>query len=265
MTGIIIQARMSSTRLPGKVMLPLAGKEVLWHVVKRCMHCREAGIVIVATSTEKKDDAIESYCQKNRFDVFRGDLNDVLSRYYDAATYFKLDTIVRVTSDCPLIDPFIIDESVKLFRSAKTPPTPPYQGGDKSKHPLLTKEGRGEVDYVSNCLKRTFPRGLDCEVFSYAMLHQAAANAAGNLEREHVTPWIVQHGATLPYSVPQEYEGEFRLTIDEECDYQLLQKIYNHFYREDEIIEVKNVIVYLRTHPELIRLNQEVLQKHSIN
>src|SRR3989338_1431126 len=113
--GIVIQARMSSTRLPGKVMLPLSGREMLWHVVERCRKSRRADTVIVATSNDTSDDPLAAWCQKNDIPVFREDLHNVLSRYFNCAKENELDVIVRVTSDCPLIDPSSIDEIVRVL------------------------------------------------------------------------------------------------------------------------------------------------------
>ncbi|OGY90213.1 MAG: hypothetical protein A3B30_02705 [Candidatus Komeilibacteria bacterium RIFCSPLOWO2_01_FULL_52_15] len=239
-TGIIIQARMGSTRLPGKVMKLLAGKEILWHVVKRCQQSKLADEVIVATSDTPGDDIIEKFCAQHGFSCYRGSESDVLARFYDAAGKFKLDVVVRITSDCPLIDPIVIDESLRLFRTKK-------------------------VDYLSNCLDRVFPRGLDTEVFSFQALERAHREAKEPFEREHVTPYITKHGTTAPYSVPAEYRGDFRLTIDEQIDYDLLKRVYSEFYRDDQhIIDVRQVIRFLWENPTLARLNADVVQKASI-
>jgi len=237
--GIIIQARMGSTRLPGKVLKKLAGKEVLWHVVERCRRSTIAQKVIVAISTDISDDLIYNYCNANGIDVFRGDLNNVLLRYYECAKYYNLDVIVRVTSDCPLIDPYIIDECVKLFKD-------------------------NHKDYVSNCLERIFPRGLDCEVFSFSALEDAAKNTQIDEEREHVTPYIIKNYNTLAYMVESAYQGNYRLTLDVDKDYDLLSLIYDKFYHQDEIIDVKKVIVFLVDNPEIANINLNIEQKSSI-
>ncbi len=239
-TGIIIQARMSSSRLPGKVLLKLAGQEVLWHMVKRCQTSLKAGQVIVATSTNTSDDVIEKFCQKNNFTYFRGDLNNVLNRFFQTADHFKLKTIVRVTSDCPLIDPEIIDQSIEYFEN-------------------------NTADYVSNCLDRTFPRGLDCEVFSMAKLTEANDRAATAYEQEHVTPYLIKNDDCLPIHVSPEYHGDFRLTLDTPKDYELLKIVYDKFYLADKIIDVKRVIAFLTENPEIVKINQDIPQKASIN
>lgn len=239
-TGIIIQARNSSTRLPGKIFLPLVNMPMLWHVVMRCKQSRLANQVIVATSIDASDDSVEVLCKKNNFACFRGSLVDVLDRFERCADAYGLKTIVRITSDCPLIDPHIIDQSISLF------------------------DAHTDIDYVSNVLNRTFPRGLDCEVFSRVTLDEAHTKATEQQEREHVTPWIVANKKTLALTVDLAYHGTFRLTVDENPDYLLMQKIYSIFYKQGEIINTKTVIAYLNSHPELIE-NQSVIQKHSIN
>lgn len=239
--GIIIQARMGATRLPGKVMKNLAGRPDLWWVAQRCKKSQLAGKVIVATSREKEDDVIYNFCQNEKINVFRGSLTNVLERYYECAKKYQLDIIVRVTADCPLIDTIIIDESIKLF--------------------LKTK-----VDYVSNCLNRIFPRGLDCEVFSFLALERAYHEAKTAEEKEHTTSYIVKNCRTLSYTVPKEYHGQYRLTIDEEEDYNLLFQIYEIFSPKNstKIIDVKEVIKFLNDHPEIARVNKQIEQKKSI-
>jgi len=239
-TGIIIQARTGSTRLPGKILLPLADMPMLWHVIVRCKKSKLVDKVIVATSTDAGDNPIEELCKQHGIDYFRGDLDDVLNRFKQCADTFNLDTIVRVTSDCPLVDPDIIDQSISMFNA------------------------HNDIDYVSNVLDRTFPRGLDCEVFSRPALDEAHTKAMKQQEREHVTPWIVANKKTLVFVVAPAYHGAFRLTVDDTPDYLLMQKMYSIFYKQGEIIDTKTVIEYLNSHPELLE-NQSVTQKHSIN
>lgn len=227
---------MGSTRLPGKIMLDLAGKPVLFRVIERCLKSTEPHLVVVATSTDPLDDAVHDLCVREGIEVFRGNLLNVLARYHQCALRYKLDVIVRVTADCPLIDPFIIDESIRLFREKR-------------------------VAYVSNCLERNFPRGLDCEVFSFAALADAYQNAVREEEKEHVTPYIIKKGKTLAYPMPPLYRGEMRLTLDEQADYDLLKMLYEKFNRADRIIDVRDVIVYLHKHPELVQINAGVAQK----
>lgn len=237
-TGIIIQARMGSTRLPNKVLKKLAGKEVLWHVVERCQKSQLADAVIVATSTDVKDDVIYQFCSERGIEVFRGSENNVLDRFYQCAKKFNLDVIVRVTADCPLVDPFIIDQTIKLFLEKK------------------------EYDYVSNILDRVFPRGLDCEVFSFSALENAQENSVSEMEREHVTGYILKNKKVLPYRVKSMYHGKFRFTLDVQEDYKLLSSIYKKFYHDGDIVDVKEVIRYFKKNPKLASLNLKAKQKY---
>jgi spore coat polysaccharide biosynthesis protein SpsF len=239
-TGIIIQARMGSTRLPNKVLKKLAGKEVLWHVVERCQKSRMADAVIVATSTDVKDDVIYQFCLERGIEFFRGSENNVLDRFYQCAKKFNLDVIVRVTADCPLVDPFIIDQAIKLF--------------------LEKKE---ECDYVSNIFNRVFPRGLDCEVFSFSALEEAVKEAESGPELENVTPYIIKNKRTLLYQVEDPYCGDFRLTLDVQEDFDVLNQIYDKFYKEGSIIDAKKAIKFLKDNPEVARINSAIEQKSS--
>ncbi|MFH1979276.1 MAG: GNAT family N-acetyltransferase [Patescibacteria group bacterium] len=237
--GIIIQTRMSSTRLPGKVMKKLAGKEVLWHVIERCKKCELVDAIIVATSTEHSDDKIEDFCKKNDVEVFRGDLNNVLKRYYQCALKHNLDYIIRVTSDCPFVDPAIIDESIRLL------------AGNQNR----------KVVYVSNVLNKTFPEGLASEVFTFSALKKASKNAKEDEEKEHVTPYIRKNLKTTSCSVDRSYWGDFRLTLDEPKDYKLIKILYNKFYKRGCIVDVKQVIKFLRNNPGTASINAQIKQK----
>lgn len=237
MIAAIIQARMTSSRLSGKVMLDLAGAPVLVRVVERgkCSACVD--VVAVATSTDSSDDQIAELCKQQDIACFRGLLDDVLSRYAGAARALKCDTVVRITSDCPLIDPKIIDLCIEAFQ-------------------------KGHYDYISNCTGggRTFPRGLDVEVFSTVALLRADKVAKEPYEREHVTPFLWQNkqslfsvGPTLEASPT--YRRPYRLTLDYPEDYELINGIYAHFSGPDSVIDVPEVLRYLDSHPELVALN----------
>jgi len=232
--GIIIQARMGSTRLPNKIMLDLAGKPVLWHVVERC---KKANVdeVIVATSINKENDIIEKFCKENDYLCFRGNEDDVLKRYYECAKKFDLNTIIRVTGDCPLISPEIINCAIKKFKEKK-------------------------VDYMSNVAKRSFPRGLDVEVFSFNTLKKANNLAKDKFYREHVTAFI--------YNNPKIFKindliaegilkrSDIRICIDTKKDLNLLTKIYTFLYT-GKIIPIEEVIKFLDKNSKLIKMNLE--------
>ena len=168
-----IQARMGSTRLPGKVLKKVLNKPLLEFLVERLSQCEEIDEIIILTTNQPADDCIASFCEERSIALFRGSENDVLQRYYQAALERKSDAIVRITADCPLIDPEIVDQVIHLFLN----------------------EDPKELNYVSNTLERTFPRGLDVEVFSFQALQEAYQNAIAPAEREHVTLYMYRNPA----------------------------------------------------------------------
>lgn len=228
---------MSSNRLPGKVLKDLCGKPLLSHVIMRARESKLADQVIVATSSEKNDDPVAALCESVSVPCYRGSLDNVLERYLGAAKDFKATTIVRITSDCPLIDPDIIDRCLLAF-------------------------GTSGADYISNVAPgpRTFPRGLDVEVFSFRVLEQAEREAKEAYDKEHVTPFMWQNkkgefkiGATV--LAPAEYARPYRLCVDYEDDYALMERIYKRFYTEEAPIDVPALLAFLDVHPEWLAGN----------
>jgi spore coat polysaccharide biosynthesis protein SpsF len=233
----IIQARMGSTRLPGKVLKDLAGETVLGRVVGRLRRCRLIGELMVATTDHPADDAIVAECRKCSVAVSRGDQDDVLDRYYRAAQLAKADVVVRITSDCPLIDPEITDRTINAF---------------VEKRP----------DYASNVLVRTYPRGLDTEVLSVDALARCWKVAAKPYEREHVTPYIYEHPAEfeiLAVTNDVDYSAQ-RWTLDTPQDLAFLRAVYSRLEGQG-LFSWRDVIALLELHPELASLNRAVRQK----
>lgn len=231
-TGIIIQARMGSTRLPGKVLLDLNGKKVLEHVVDRC---RKAKVdeVIVATTTNKIDDAIFDFCKKKKIKCYRGSDNNVLDRYYQCAKKFKLKFVLRVTSDCPLVDWTIINKLIDKYF------------GDNFNYCRIDTD--------------TFPRGFDCEIFSFQDLKKSFENSTDNDEREHVTIYMRRNPQEFVPGllVNEEDLSYMRLTLDTNSDYELLKIVFENVKKLDFI----GVIAYLKDHKKLLEINQDVEQK----
>jgi spore coat polysaccharide biosynthesis protein SpsF len=196
----IIQARMGSTRLPGKVLKPLAGQPVLAHVVKRVMAANQIDEVVVATSTEPADDAIETFCNEHGWQCIRGSERDVLARYAKAARIARADVVVRVTSDCPLFSPRILDDMLDRFDPE-------------------------QMDYMStNYPTRSFPVGLDCEIMRTDALLQADADAKDAYDREHVTPYLYNNPALFRvhgFANDQDLL-DLRITLDTAKDYHRL-------------------------------------------
>ena len=232
----IIQARLGSTRLPGKVLMDLGGRTVLARVVGRLRHTTRVDEILVATTDSVADDAIVRECNQLEVSCFRGSENDVLDRYYRAARACAAGAVVRITSDCPVIDPQIVDETIRVFRQ---------ECGD----------------YASNVLPRTYPRGLDTEVFSMAALEQAWREAHASYEREHVTPYFYQH-PELFRLVSQRGQvdcSQYRWTLDTAEDLELLRIIYERFGNGNGF-SWREVIQLMEREPELAEVNSRVVQ-----
>jgi len=220
-TLIIVQARMTSTRLPGKVLLPLAGEPMLTRLVERLRRVQRADGIVVATTSNATDDPIAALCAQLGVPCHRGSEHDVLSRYADAARLNGADVVVRITSDCPLIDPALIDQGIATYEA-------------------------GDSDYVSNMLPPTWPYGMAVEVFSATALAQAHAEATQAAEREHVTPFLYWH--------PERYRlrnvaspvdlSHHRWTVDTPEDYELVRRLFETLYptkprfTQDDILAV---------------------------
>ncbi|MDD5774337.1 MAG: glycosyltransferase family protein [Candidatus Omnitrophica bacterium] len=235
----IIQARTGSTRLPGKVLSRIKNKTMLEHVAGRVLKAHSIKGVVVATTVQKEDLAIVRVASGRGYPVYCGSETDVLDRYYQAARLFGLDHIVRITADCPLIDPGVIDRVVRFYFNA-----------------------RG-VDYASNTLERSFPRGLDVEVFRFAALEKAWKGAHKACQREHVTPYIYQNPSQFriaSYKNTDDYSS-YRWTVDTQEDLKLVRKIYNLLYGRKPGFSLRDVLDVMQRYPRLADINKRVSQK----
>ena len=233
----IIQARMGSTRLPGKVLADLGGYSVLARVVGRLRRSALIDEIVVATTDCVADDAIVRECQRLETAFFRGSENDVLDRYYQAVRNYTAETIVRITSDCPMIDPELVDETIQTLQ-------------------------RQRADYASNVLSRTFPRGLDTEVFTVEALERAHHNANEFYEREHVTPYLYEHPEMFRLASVRGWidYSQYRWTLDTAQDLALLRAIYARFANADRF-GWRDAIQLMESEPDLTELNAHVVQK----
>jgi spore coat polysaccharide biosynthesis protein SpsF len=234
----IIQARMGSTRLPGKVMKELQGKSVLQHVIDRVSKVNALNEIIIATTKHPIDDVIVDEALKAGATVYRGSEEDVLSRYYEAALESHADIIIRITSDCPLIDPILLSEILEFYRHNK-------------------------YDYVSNTLRRTYPRGLDVEVFSFSSLKKACDEAQHSEYREHVTPYIYNNSETFKIHdfSSRENFSQYRWTLDTIEDWILIKEIYDALYKNNEVFSWKEAVELMEQKPYLTEINAHVEQK----
>ncbi|MBI4685898.1 MAG: glycosyltransferase family protein [Nitrospirae bacterium] len=232
MTLAILQARTSSTRLPEKVLKPILGRPMLSLEIERILKSRRIDKLIVATSSDLPDERIEGLCNSMGINCFRGSLDDVLDRFYNAALLYKPDHIVRITGDCPLIDPYIIDTVIEFYIN-------------------------GGFDYVSNALQPTFPDGMDVEVFAFTALATAWREASLPSHREHVTPFINQQCDRFKVgNFENAVDLSFlRWTVDEPEDFQLVTQIFEALYSNGKIFTMKDILEYIEKRPELKTMN----------
>ncbi|MEB3828476.1 glycosyltransferase family protein [Phormidium sp. CCY1219] len=240
-TVIITQARMTSTRLPGKVLKRVLGKPLLEYQLERLRRVKLADEIVIATTTNQTDDPIVDLCDRLSVAYFRGSEEDVLERYYQAATAHQADVVVRVTSDCPLIDPQVIDTAIDYYLQNQ----PTY-------------------DYVSNCIKRTYPRGMDTEVFSSSVLEQAFLEATAQPDREHVTPFLYRQPERycLGYVTYSEDCSHHRWTVDTPEDFELIQKIIEAVYPDRPKFTLEDCLKLLQQHPKWYLINSQIAQKN---
>lgn len=256
-TVAIVQGRMSSSRLPGKVLLDIAGQPMLARVIERARRSRTLDLVAVATTTDPSDDPVEAFCRERDYPILRGDMFDVLDRYHQAACSFEAETIVRITADCPVIDPALIDKTVALIPE--------------------------DFDFVCNRLpppwRRTFPIGLDVEACTFATLERAWKEADQKFQREHVMPYFyegIPANALAPGSAqtaqaisPRGFRvallhhqpdyGSLRWTVDTPEDLELMRRIFSHFGTDD--FSWQDVLALQQREPGLFAVNAAVIHK----
>ena len=246
MTTAIIQARMGSTRLPGKVLRAVAGRPMLAHIVERVRACRSIGTVVVATSDRPGDEPIRQMSAAGAVSCFSGSEDDVLDRFYRAAIMFGGDPVVRVTADCPLVDP-------SLLATLMTE----YETGNYDHIGVATGAGALFLD------TGRYPDGLDAECFSFAALERAWREATSAEDREHVTPYIWRHTDLFrcgQLTSAHDY-SQLRWMVDNEADFAVIARIYEALYRTDRVFVIEDVLRYLADHPELGATNAAFVGK----
>jgi len=244
-TIAIVQARMGSSRFPGKPLEKIGEWSLIELVMKRVNQSSKIGQVVLATSTNPKDDIMENHVRQLGFLVFRGSEEDVLSRFYDAARAFEPAIVVRITGDCPLISPELIDHAIDNFVEK-------------------------EVDYLSLSIGEdrefAYPRGFDVEVASFESLAEAAEKATKRYEREHVMPYLYTHQEIYRVEYldpkPEHSRPNYRLCVDTEQDLKLVQRLHDFFKDELIVLDFKRIIEFLDGHPQVVKINQSVKQKH---
>ncbi len=231
-TAIIVQARMGSSRLPGKVLMPVNGKPLLLYQMERLRRSC-VPLIILATTTSTLDDELCKMAARWSLPVFRGLENNVLERYIQAAEQYDVECIIRSTGDCPLIDPNVVDKALSLFKNC---------------------------DYLSNTLIRTYPRGLDVEVFTLSALKEAQKLAVSEGDLEHVTPVLYRSGFFRTAHFENEEDlSRYRLCVDTQEDFCLIQKILSSLQHPN--YSLRDLIVLLEKHPDWPLINQNIKQK----
>jgi spore coat polysaccharide biosynthesis protein SpsF len=230
----IIQARTGSTRLPNKIFMKLCDKPLIYHVVNRLRPSSKIDKIVVATSVNPKDDLLESWANENEIICFRGDENDVLSRYYFAAKKYSAKIIIRITADDPFKDFEIIDRVVKLLEEEN-------------------------LDFANNNNPPTFPEGLDTEVFTFKALELAYENAATPFEREHVTQYFYKNDKTIKQKCLKHSAdlSQLRLTIDTQLDFDTALEIYKKLYPLKKMFNLNDIIKLLSKEPEIKEINSQ--------
>jgi spore coat polysaccharide biosynthesis protein SpsF len=235
----IIQARISSTRLPGKVVLPLCGNTLLARMVERVSFAKSAGKIVVATTSNEEDIQIVEWCQQNNIEVYQGSKFDLLDRHYQVASKWKAKAIVKIPSDCPLIDPALIDKVIEFY---------------------FLNEGR--YDYVSNLHPATYPDGNDVEVMSFAALEQAWENATATMELEHTTPYLWENPGqfrigNMVWETGFNFSMSHRWTIDYPEDYEFIKQVYERLYPSNPQFSLADILQLLEEEPSLKKINEK--------
>jgi len=238
MVTAIIQARMGSSRLPGKTMRETMGKPMLWHMINRLKKSQFIKEIVIATTTKERDQIIREFAERNGLESYAGSEEDVLDRYYQTAKKFGLETIARFSPDCPLIDPHIVDRIIGYYLKNKN-----------------------RLDFVHGGL--SFPEGVgDTEVFSFAALEKAWLEARLASEREHVTPYIWKNPQLFRIATVENQEdlSHIRLVIDDEKDFQVVAEVFKNLYRENRIFHLKDILDLLSKNSQLLELNKHTVR-----
>lgn len=235
-----IEARMTSSRLPGKVLLKAAGKPMLEHLVNRLRAVPSLNGIVLATTINKTDDELEEFSKNIGIACYRGSENDVMSRVIGAAEFAGADVVVEITGDCPIIDPQIVEQTIRIFKANK-------------------------ADYVSNAHIRSYPDGMDTQVFRLETLKRSAIMTNDLLDHEHVTLHIRNQPELFSQlhivSPPETHWPELGLTLDEPSDYELLKKIIEYFEPTNPLFSCREVIQLLKQRPAWVAINQAVMRK----
>jgi spore coat polysaccharide biosynthesis protein SpsF len=244
---IVIQARMGSSRLYGKVMKKVCSKPLLYLMIERVQYSKYGHNLLIATTEEKEDDIIESLCRRDNVKCFRGSRVDLLDRHFKAALWQNADIVVKIPSDCPLIDPSVIDRVIEHFI-----------------------RNHDEVDYVSNLHPPTYPDGNDVEVMSFNALHRAWKHATLAFEREHTTPYIWMNTgifriSNVVWESGLDYSKTYRFTLDYQEDFDFIKAVYEELYDDDPLFSLNDILELLKSRPFIRTINSMHCGKSWLN
>ena len=236
---IIVQARMSSTRFPNKIMKTVLDEPVLFRQLERIAAIQHSVQLVVATSQQPEDDMILKACQEREYACMRGNLNDLLDRHYQIAKYLKADTVIKIPSDCPLIDTDVIDQTISFYL-----------------------ENINKYDFVSNLHPATFPDGNDVEIMTFDCLERTWHEATKQLEREHTTPYIWENSdkfrcANVPWETGLDYSMSHRFTLDYKEDLDFIRAVYEKLYPRNPNFSLSDILELLDEHPEIYEINAQ--------
>ena len=234
-----IQARTSSSRLPNKILFPLCGEPLILRMVDRVKNAHLSGTVVLATSDHSSDDILYDLCQTSGIPCFRGNMLDLLDRHYQLALNYHAEAIVKIPSDCPLIDPQIIDRILSYYL-----------------------ENKDIYDYVSNLHPASYPDGNDVEVMSFSSLEKAWKSASRQLEREHTTPYIWENPdifriGNVLWENGKDFSTSHRWTIDYEEDYQFIEKIYEILFPKNPAFGLQDILELIEAYPDIAQINDK--------
>ena len=234
-----IEARMTSSRLPGKVLMPVLGQTMLEHLVARLRTVPSLDAIVLATTVNPADEPLAAFAQAHGLACFRGSEDDVMQRVIDAADTVGADVVVEITGDCPIIDPQIIEQAIRMFNAH-------------------------DAAYVGNAQVRSYPDGMDVQVFRLDTLKKSAAMTTDPLDHEHVTLHIRRHPELFPHvhlvAPPELHWPTLGLTLDEPADYELLKRIMAHFEAKP-LFSCPDAVTLLRANPHWLAINQRVQRK----
>ena len=233
---------MNSSRLSGKVLLDILGKPMLWHIYNRLIKCNLLDTVVISTGDSSRNKQIVDFAKNNDIPIYVGSEDDLLGRLYGTAVHFEASAIVRITADCPLVDPDLVDELVRKYI-----------------------DNENDLDIVTNCIERTYPHGLDVEVFSIGLLEKIHKEFTNDL-REWFSLYIQKNPSKFKL-LNKKYStnlSNYRWTVDYSEDYEFIKKIYENLYVENQSFSIKQILSLLQTHPQLLEINSKHSGMHNV-